>query len=82
MKEGLEQRWAKLRAEKPPADDVAAGRRWVAAYVSLVHWAEAVHGAAERGGDAHAVHAGEAHAAPAHEGEARAVPSKPAGHGH
>ncbi len=57
--QGLEARWSRLAAERPPAEDVAAGRRWVAAYVPFVHWVEAVHGAASAGPDAHA------HGAPA-----------------
>jgi hypothetical protein len=51
--QGLEARWSRLAAEKPPAGDVAAGRRWVAAYVPFVHWVEAVHAAAS-GPDTHA----------------------------
>jgi hypothetical protein len=84
--EGLAARWAHLRAEKPPADDVAAGRRWVAAYVTLAHWAEGVHGAAAAGGghgapppEGHAAHGAEAGAA-AHPGHA-AQPTG-VGHGH
>jgi hypothetical protein len=50
--QGLEARWRRLAAEKPPAGDVAAGRRWVAAYVPFVHWVEAVHAAAS-GPDTH-----------------------------
>jgi hypothetical protein len=50
--QGLEARWSRLAAEKPPASDVAAGRRWVAAYVPFVHWVEAVHAAAS-GPDTH-----------------------------
>jgi uncharacterized protein DUF6448 len=46
VREGLHAHLARLSAEKPPASDVAAGRRWVAAYVPFVHWAEAVHTAA------------------------------------
>lgn len=74
---GLEARWSRLAAEKPPADDVAAGRRWVAAYVPFVHWVEGVHTAAA-GPDthghgapdqeAHAEHAAHDKAAPAHGG--------------
>ena len=52
VKEGLAARWARLAREKPPADDVAAGRRFVAAYVPFVHWAEAVRAAAVAGGHA------------------------------
>jgi hypothetical protein len=46
VREGLHAHLARLSAEKPPASDVAAGRRWVAAYVPFVHWAEGVHAAA------------------------------------
>jgi uncharacterized protein DUF6448 len=60
---GLETRWNRLAAEKPPADDVAAGRRWVAAYVPFVHWVEGVHAAAASP-DAHG------HGAPAREAHA------------
>ena len=68
--QGLEARWTRIAAEKPPADDVAAGRRWVAAYVPLMHWVEAVNGAAgaastrtaRPAADAHAAHAGQAEA--------------------
>jgi hypothetical protein len=49
VREGLAEHLAALAKERPPADDVAAGRRWVAAYVPLVHWAEGVHAAAARG---------------------------------
>jgi uncharacterized protein DUF6448 len=50
MREGLHAHLARLVAQKPPASDVAAGRRWVAAYVPFVHWAEAVHTAATGAG--------------------------------
>ncbi len=72
---GLEARWSKLAAEKPPADDVAAGRRWVAAYVPFVHWVEAVHATAA-GPDAHGhgAPAPEAHAAE-HAAHEKAVPA-------
>lgn len=53
VREGLHAHVARLKAEKPPADDVAAGRRWVAAYVPFVHWAEGVYGAATRAGEDH-----------------------------
>jgi hypothetical protein len=46
VREGLHAHVARLKKELPPADDVAAGRRWVAAYVPFVHWAEGVHAAA------------------------------------
>lgn len=74
--QGLEARWTRLAAEKPPADDVAAGRRWVAAYVPLVHWVEAVNGAAGAGLDAHAHGAPAADAHAAHAGQAEAQAEK------
>lgn len=46
VREGLHEHVAQLRKERPPASDVAAGRRWVAAYVPFVHWAEGVLAAA------------------------------------
>ena len=42
LREGLHQRFALVRAQKAPADDVAAGRAWVAAYVPYVHYVEGV----------------------------------------
>jgi hypothetical protein len=60
VREGLHAHVARLKKERPPADDVAAGRRWVAAYVPFVHWAEGVYAAAAGAGGAHAGHAGEA----------------------
>jgi len=66
VREGLHGHVARLKEEKPPADDVAAGRRWVAAYVPFVHWAEGVYGAASLAGAEH----GATHGAPQ------------AGHGH
>jgi uncharacterized protein DUF6448 len=59
VREGLHAHVARLSREKPPAGDVAAGRRWVAAYVPFVHWAEGVYAAA----GARAEH-GAGHAAP------------------
>jgi hypothetical protein len=70
VRAGLHEHVARLAAEKPPAQDVAAGRRWVAAYVPFVHWAEGVHAAAT-GAGGH----GEAHGATA---EAEGLPG---GHG-
>ncbi|WP_242355548.1 MULTISPECIES: DUF6448 family protein [unclassified Anaeromyxobacter] len=70
---GLEARWRRLAAEKPPADDVAAGRRWVAAYVPFVHWVEGVQAAAA-GPGAHG-HAGAPEAAHAPE-QARREPAR------
>jgi hypothetical protein len=72
--QGLEARWTRLLAERPPADDVAAGRRWVSAYVPFVHWVEAVHGAASAGLDAHA------HGAPDAEAHAGHGEGAPQGH--
>jgi hypothetical protein len=46
VRAGLREHLARLKKERPPANDVAAGRRWVAAYVPFVHWAEGVHAAA------------------------------------
>jgi hypothetical protein len=68
VREGLHAHHARLKAEAPPAQDVAAGRRWVAAYVPFVHWAEGVNAAATRGGG-HAGHAGHAAKPAAHEAE-------------
>jgi hypothetical protein len=86
--EGLEARWARLQAERPPADDVAAGRRWVAAYVTLAHWAEGVHGAAAaqaahgaRAPDDHAAHVQHgAEAKPVHAEHAERAPGGHAQH--
>jgi hypothetical protein len=62
--DGLHEHLTRMSKEAPPASDVAAGRRWVAAYVPFVHWAEGVYAAAGKTGhDAH----GAAHAAAAHE---------------
>jgi hypothetical protein len=46
VRDGLHAHVARLNKERPPAADVAAGRRWVAAYVPFVHWAEGVYAAA------------------------------------
>ncbi|ACG71720.1 conserved hypothetical protein [Anaeromyxobacter sp. K] len=78
--QGLEKHWTRLAAEKAPADDVAAGRRWVAAYVPLVHWAEGVNAAATQGG-AHAGHA-EAGAADPHAAHAKPGARAPAADPH
>jgi hypothetical protein len=53
VREGLHAHVARLKQEKPPSDDVAAGRRWVAAYVPFVHWAEGVYSVASSAGAAH-----------------------------
>ncbi len=66
VKEGVHERFARLKAQKRPGEDVAAGRAWVQAYVPYVHYAEGVYEAAARGAGDHA------HPAPAaahsHEG--------------
>lgn len=68
VKEGLHERWARLRSAKRPGDDVAAGREWVAAYVPFVHWVEGVHRAA--------------HGAGAHGAVAESEPAPAGGHAH
>jgi hypothetical protein len=83
VRDGVRARFAAVKAQKPPADDVAAGRRWVEAYVPYVHYVEAVHAAAT--GGAHGAPAAEAHphAEPGHAPPARAehAQAHPA-HGH
>ena len=70
LREGLHHRFELVRARKAPADDVAAGRAWVAAYVPFVHYVEGVHqsvkgGAGEhREGGEHAGHAAQDHHGP------------------
>jgi len=68
--QGLHERFARLKAQKPPGDDVAAGRAWVEAYVPYVHYVEGVYQAAAGKGSAHPEPAGEGHAerevAPSH----------------
>jgi hypothetical protein len=89
VRHGVHEHHARLKKEKAPADDVAAGRRWVAAYVPYVHWAEGVHAAATGGGahgEKHAAgaekeHAGEAQAEKGH-GEHRAPAAAKAEHRH
>lgn len=81
VRRGLRAHLAALEKERPPADDVTAGRRWVAAYVPFVHWAEGVHAAAASaaGGHGHG-HAGEAGAAPEHAGKPAHEPPAHAHH--
>lgn len=62
VKAGVHERFARLKAQKRPGEDVAAGRAWVQAYVPYVHYAEGVYEAAARGAGAHA----EPAPAPAH----------------
>lgn len=91
VREGLHTHYARLQEQKPPAQDVAAGRRWVAAYVPFVHWAEGVYGAASKGGG----HAGHGEAAAPGKGDAadkhaesegghagHVAPAAPKGHAH
>ncbi len=77
VRKGLHAHLARIREERPPAGDVAAGRRWVAAYVPFVHWAEGVRAAATIAGD-HAEHGADRHRA---EPDARPDPAD-AGAGH
>ena len=79
VREGLHEHLARMKKERVPGDDLVAGRRFVAAYVPFVHWAEGVHAAATKGG--HAGHAAAAPAAGGHEGhgaKAKSEPAKPA----
>ncbi len=73
VQNGLRERLARVKAHRPPAEDVAAGRAWVEAYVPYVHWVEGVYEAAAGKADVHPEPAAgrHAHAEPA-----------PGGHGH
>jgi len=66
MHAGLHERFMHVKALKAPADDVKAGREWVAAYVSYVHYVEGVYqlakGSAGEHGEEGAVHSGHEHA--------------------
>jgi hypothetical protein len=64
LRAGLQERFARLAALRPPGKDVAAGRAWVEAYVDWVHHVERID-AAFRGGGGHGadVAAHDAHAA-------------------
>jgi hypothetical protein len=62
VRSGLHERFHELHARKPPADDVAAGRAWVEAYVPYVHYVEGVYEAAKGKAGAHAEPTAEAHA--------------------
>lgn len=66
---GLHERFGRVKARKPPADDVAAGRAWVEAYVPYVHYVEGVYEAAQGKTDAHPEPVAEAaaHSTPAHD---------------
>lgn len=67
LREGLRHRFELVRAQKAPADDLAAGRAWVAAYVPFVHYVEGVFqtvkgaGAEHGEGGEHAGHAEQGH---------------------
>jgi hypothetical protein len=56
VRRGVRARFAALKERRPPADDVAAGRAWVEAYVPWVHYVEGVHDVAARASTAHAGH--------------------------
>ncbi len=67
LREGLHHRFELVRSRKAPAEDVPAGRAWVAAYVPFVHYVEAVFQAVKGAGGEHGEggeHAG--HAEPGH----------------
>ncbi len=67
LREGLHKRFALVRAQQAPADDIAAGRAWVAAYVPFVHYVEGVFQTVKGAGAEHGEggeHAG--HAEPGH----------------
>jgi hypothetical protein len=67
LRSGLRERFATLNALPPPGADVAAGRKWVEAYVRYVHYVEGLEAAAG-GAGAHEEHAG----ATGHDGNAGA----------
>jgi hypothetical protein len=71
---GVRERFARLKAQKRPAEDVAAGRAWVEAYVPFVHYAEGVYDLAASGGVAHTEHAAPAAGKHEHEAPAPAAP--------
>jgi hypothetical protein len=50
MREGLRERLSRVRALRPHAgESVAAGRRYVAAYVEFIHYVDAIHAAGHGG---------------------------------
>ena len=69
VKSGLHERFARVKEQKAPADDVAAGRAWVQAYVPYVHYVEGVYDAAQGKMHVHPEPVAEAaaHRAPAHD---------------
>lgn len=76
VREGLHTHLARLKKESVPAQDVAAGRRWVAAYVPFVHWAEGVYTAAASATEHGAGHGGHAAAPAEHKAGATPKPAK------
>lgn len=82
VRDGLRTRFAAVKARKPPADDVAAGRAWVEAYVPYMHWVEGVYAAAHGEAGEHAEHSAHAeHAAHAgHAEHAEHAEAEPGGH--
>lgn len=69
VRSGLHERFARVKAQKAPADDIAAGRAWVEAYVPYVHYVEGVYEAAQGKLDVHPEPVAEAatHSTPAHD---------------
>jgi len=49
VKAGLGERFAKLKSKKGPGEELVAGREWVAAYVTFIHYVEGLHQAVEGG---------------------------------
>jgi hypothetical protein len=63
VRAGLARRFAAARAARGfPPGDVAAGRAFAGAYVSLTHWVEGVFTAANDGGEPHEDHEAAGHA--------------------
>jgi hypothetical protein len=83
VRTGVRERFARLKAQKRPAEDVAAGRLWVEAYVPFVHYVEGVHDLAAGGASAHAAPAAGKHdhgePAPSHD---HGQPAPAASHDH
>jgi hypothetical protein len=82
VRDGLRAHLAHLAAERPPADDVQAGRRWVAAYVPFVHWAEGAYAAARATGEHRDTGAGGHDDASAEAGHGAHEAAAPRAHGH
>jgi hypothetical protein len=62
VRRGVRDRFAELAGREQPGKDVAAGRRWVEAYVEYVHFVEALDAVAHRAGGSHHAEAGPPHA--------------------